>query len=699
MNRKERRLALRATATATATEGSALPPLATARSVPPAAAAEAVSANHKGGGPSAHSRVVEFNKRIHALGRERKLGAAFTCFEELLAEGLKPTAVTFNVLIGVAAKCGDNGRAATLLADMRSRSLVPTATTYAAVVNGLCLTGELQAAEATLVSAVEQLHTVPDLRSCKAYLRACLVWGDVERVEPFVDRMLSEWSVPLDSASADYAGRCLCMGLRVEAAEALLARQPQLTPSVALHLAFATAHAARLEWSRAAARLRSASARLEEGAETALYEDRDEQSTEGWQQQAFLQHREAESRRELERLTQLLAAGGYSLDAPPGRGPADAPATAPATARAVADGDEDEVRPTKRRKRGAASDGEAASTAAVSSSGGDGDKPSTAELRRHLRQTEALYARVILVSQSTAKLAATPLAEQPPAYGQTPKALRRWRLAALLTTRLDRLGLSTLQALCARADDGAVAKSERRVLKRAKRAVNSKCQVRWATDIFGGGAGGGGAARPIHLEIGSGSGEWVAAQARTAPHVNWVASELRGDRIHQIFDRLRTESLPNLAVLGGDAALALRHHVRPRSFSSIWVTFPEPPADHDDGTGYLLGAPFLRDALLALVADGRLLIISDNLELLDRVAHTLLDMRQHSAAGASAFRAASGTASGAQAIKARIGPAGCQLVNEGWPAGFGDGGASYFDRLWASRAKQRRFYIEVRRPS
>jgi tRNA G46 methylase TrmB len=191
----------------------------------------------------------------------------------------------------------------------------------------------------------------------------------------------------------------------------------------------------------------------------------------------------------------------------------------------------------------------------------------------------------------------------------------------------------------------------------------------------------------------------VAAQARTAPHVNWVASELRGDRIHQIFDRLRTESLPNLAVLGGDAALALRHHVRPRSFSSIWVTFPEPPADHDDGTGYLLGAPFLRDALLALVADGRLLIISDNLELLDRVAHTLLDMRQHSAAGASAFRAASGTASGAQAIKARIGPAGCQLVNEGWPAGFGDGGASYFDRLWASRAKQRRFYIEVRRPS
>ena len=225
MNRKERRLALRATATAT--EGSALPPLATARSVPPAAAAEAVSANRKGGGPSAHSRVVEFNKRIHALGRERKLGAAFTCFEELLAEGLKPTAVTFNVLIGVAAKCGDNGRAATLLADMRSRSLVPTATTYAAVVNGLCLTGELQAAEATLVSAVEQLHTVPDLRSCKAYLRACLVWGDVERVEPFVDRMLSEWSVPLDSASADYAGRCLCMGLRVEAAEALLARQPR----------------------------------------------------------------------------------------------------------------------------------------------------------------------------------------------------------------------------------------------------------------------------------------------------------------------------------------------------------------------------------------------------------------------------------------------------------------------------------------
>ena len=39
------------------------------------------------------------------------------------------------------------------------------------------------------------------------------------------------------------------------------------------------------------------------------------------------------------------------------------------------------------------------------------------------------------------------------------------------------------------------------------------------------------------------------AQARAQPGANWVASEIRGDRIHQNCSRLRAAPAPNLAIL------------------------------------------------------------------------------------------------------------------------------------------------------
>ena len=55
-----------------------------------------------------------------------------------------------------------------------------------------------------------------------------------------------------------------------------------------------------------------------------------------------------------------------------------------------------------------------------------------------------------------------------------------------------------------------------------------------------------------------------------------VASELRGDRIHHIVSRMRAlDAPPNLAVLGGDARIALRHHTRRKSLHALYVNFPE----------------------------------------------------------------------------------------------------------------------------
>ena len=65
------------------------------------------------------------------------------------------------------------------------------------------------------------------------------------------------------------------------------------------------------------------------------------------------------------------------------------------------------------------------------------------------------------------------------------------------------------------------------------------------------------------------------------------------------------------------------------------------------------------------------------------------------------FEARTGVDAGRPRVSgvAHLGAAGAALVSEGTPEGFGaEGTSSWFDRLWASRAKQRRFYIHLVRP-
>ena len=104
-------------------------------------------------GPTPKERVIAINKRIVELGRDRRLSDALAQLESLTAQKLRPTAVTFNVLIGAATRCGDNACAARLLTKMRADGLAPNVITYASVLKGLCLSGALDAADELLADA------------------------------------------------------------------------------------------------------------------------------------------------------------------------------------------------------------------------------------------------------------------------------------------------------------------------------------------------------------------------------------------------------------------------------------------------------------------------------------------------------------------------------------------------------------------
>ena len=147
----------------------------------------------------------------------------------------------------------------------------------------------------------------------------------------------------------------------------------------------------------------------------------------------------------------------------------------------------------------------------------------------------------------------------------------------------------------------------------------------------GGGGGGGSAhAGELKLEICSGLGEWIVAQAaadRAAKRgARWVALEIRHDRVWRTFVRsamtfAAEAAATNLAIVAGDAAQVLPGHFAADSFSHVFVNHPEPPQQRgrqvrgDESTSdqrHLLTPLFLAAVQRVLQPGGMLVITTDN---------------------------------------------------------------------------------------
>jgi len=126
----------------------------------------------------------------------------------------------------------------------------------------------------------------------------------------------------------------------------------------------------------------------------------------------------------------------------------------------------------------------------------------------------------------------------------------------------------------------------------------------------------------IHIELGAGSGDWIISQAIENQNDNYVAVELRADRIYQTFSKalLSNETVSNLCFVGGDCTSFLQQHIQPDSISSIYVNHPEPPTQiyskqNGDEPPHMLNFSTIRAIAKSLKknGDGKLIIITDNL--------------------------------------------------------------------------------------
>jgi pentatricopeptide repeat protein len=119
------------------------------------------------------------------------------------------------------------------------------------------------------------------------------------------------------------------------------------------------------------------------------------------------------------------------------------------------------------------------------------------------------------------------------------------------------------------------------------------------------------------LEICSGTGEWIVAQAVADPAADWISLELRHDRVFRTLTRAIQHNLSNLCILQGDATIVLPQAIDDSAIDHIFINHPEPPQQtskaFETQAQHLLSPSFFFEISRILRADGLITILTDNL--------------------------------------------------------------------------------------
>ncbi|HEV8052522.1 MAG TPA: tRNA (guanosine(46)-N7)-methyltransferase TrmB [Parachlamydiaceae bacterium] len=89
------------------------------------------------------------------------------------------------------------------------------------------------------------------------------------------------------------------------------------------------------------------------------------------------------------------------------------------------------------------------------------------------------------------------------------------------------------------------------------------------TDLFGND-------QPVVIEYCSGNGAWIASKAAANPNINWVAVEIKFDRVRKVWSKIKNLGLNNLIVIYGEAHVTTERYFQNDSISDVYINFPDP---------------------------------------------------------------------------------------------------------------------------
>lgn len=116
---------------------------------------------------------------------------------------------------------------------------------------------------------------------------------------------------------------------------------------------------------------------------------------------------------------------------------------------------------------------------------------------------------------------------------------------------------------------------------------------------------------PVHIEYCSGNGEWILDRVKENPLINWVAVELKFQRVRQVHSKRVNRRLQNLFIVCGEAQIFTKEYLPKGSVDQVYVNFPDPWPKQRHAKHRLIQAPFMKDLLDSMKMGGHLQLVSD----------------------------------------------------------------------------------------
>lgn len=169
---------------------------------------------------------------------------------------------------------------------------------------------------------------------------------------------------------------------------------------------------------------------------------------------------------------------------------------------------------------------------------------------------------------------------------------------------------------------------------------------------------------PVHVEYCSGNGTWIAEKAQAHPEINWVAVEMKFDRVRKTWAKVKNLGVDNLFIICAEAHGTTRRYFPDGSISAAYVNFPDPWPKERHAKKRLIQTPFAKTLAEKLAPEGSVTLVTDDVDYSNQMIKTFLTAPKF----------------------ASLHPAPHFVTaSEGY-------GTSYFEELWREKGKEIRYH-------
>lgn len=614
-------------------------------------------ASANGGGTLCRAEVL--TRQIGQLAQRKELGRAQDVFNQMKSEGLKLSGYSYSNLTNAYVRSGDVEGAEKVFAEMKSAGLLSRAQGNPVVVYTTLLKGHGEAGNCArareLLDEMVKSGISLDVRAANTYIRACVRAGDVTAAHEAYEAMHQKWDVVPDAISHRLVVRLLSQGLRLKPMLAILRKLRGFGVEESETVAPKSTGPPCMFWKQG---------RCDRGVNCKFFHD-----------PAIKQEGQEQADKEAKVSTATMNVDLAHAGAMLGKWNS--------CIRAIA----------------RAEVAHAEVNQACVENDGLFQELNHREIRREIDRISA-FANLEKPPNLVDHLGRTFVFGQlEQESGNLPESLKDALMRTFGLDELVRLETATEDDFRGRFERCFTPKGrlcwdaifDNELLKEKSRKRKRKQNIKDGTECP--------ASIPMKLEICSGNGDWVVAQAdaeRGTSH--WGALELRHDRVYSIFSRSVFKDLNNLIVFGGDAAKILALRVQKVSVDHIFINFPEPP--HHSGfegaesKNHLLTPEFFMEMHRVLKTKSRITIFSDNGLYMRSLLRSVAVLRNGSDTpafqSASLPSAESGSVEMVAGLELHLGIAGSD-------AGHSVRVTSFFDRFWEHGQHVDRFYFVLQK--